>query len=100
MFFFKLTIFIYQIKYYNTRRKNIKNKEKNMNHRKSLLTTSIIISIFGLAQATDYKIVVSQQKHNYDIIENPVPVATNWTDKGSEYNCVKTINENDVNLGM
>jgi len=71
-----------------------------MNYKKTLLTSSIIAILFGTTQANDYRIIVSQEKNTYDIIENSFPVATEWIDKGAEFNCVKESSAYDYPLGQ
>jgi len=71
-----------------------------MNYKKTLLTSSILAILFNTAQANDYRIIVSQEKNNYDIIENSFPVATEWIDVGSEFNCVKEFSAYDYPLGQ
>jgi len=70
-----------------------------MNYKKSILATAIVGIIFSTVQATDYKIIVSQEKNDYDIIENSFPVATEWVDTGSEFNCLKEFSAYDYPLG-
>jgi len=71
-----------------------------MNYKKTLLTTSIMAILFGTTQANDYISIITQEKHVYDIIENSNPVATEWVDKGVEFNCVKEFSAYDYPLGQ
>jgi len=71
-----------------------------MNYKKTLLTTSIIAILTGVTQANDYISIITQEKHVYDIVENSDPVATEWVDKGSEFNCLKEFSTYDYPLGQ
>jgi len=71
-----------------------------MNYKKTLLTTSIIAILFGSTQANDYISIITQEKHVYDVIENSFPVATEWLDIGSEFNCIKEFSAYDYPLGQ
>jgi len=71
-----------------------------MKYKKTLLTTSIIAILFGSTQANDYISIITQEKHVYDVIENSFPVATEWVDKGAEFNCVKEFSAYDYPLGQ
>jgi len=71
-----------------------------MNYKKTLLTTSILAILFGTTQANDYISIISQEKNIYDVIENSLPVATEWVDKGTEFNCVKEFSAYDYPLGQ
>jgi len=70
-----------------------------MNYKKKLLTTSIIAILVGTTQANDYISIISQEKNVYDIIENSLPVTTEWVDLGAEFNCVKEYDTYDYPLG-
>jgi len=71
-----------------------------MKYKKSILTTSIFAILFGTTQANDYLSIISQEKNIYDIIENSIPVSTEWVDKGVEFNCVKEFSAYDYPLGQ
>jgi len=71
-----------------------------MNYKKTLLTTSIIAILAGTTQANDYISIISKEKNTYDVIENSVPVATEWLDIGTEFGCVKEFNAYDYPLGQ
>jgi len=71
-----------------------------MNYKKTLLTTSILTILFGVTQANDYISIISQEKNVYDIIENSLPIATEWVDVGAEFSCVKEFNTYDYPLGQ
>jgi len=67
--------------------------------KKTIIATSIIAILFSTSKATDYKIIVSQERNDYDVVENVDPVATEWIDKGSEFNCIKEFSAYDYPLG-
>jgi len=71
-----------------------------MNYKKTLLTTSILAILFGTTQANDYISIITQEKHVYDVIENSLPVATEWLDIGTEFNCIKEFSTYDYPLGQ
>jgi len=71
-----------------------------MNYKKKLLTTSIMVILFGTTQANDYITIITQEKHVYDVVENSLPVTTNWIDIGTEFSCIKEFNAFDYPLNQ